>query len=1117
MAHRYRSCVRIGVLGAAEAQLDGVAVDLGTRKQRALLAGLTLHRGRPVSPDALADLIWGSTPPPSVSATLQGYVARLRRALEPDRAPRAPSTVLVTRDDAYALDLPEGALDVARFEAGVSAVHARLGAALTARPVDDALPMLTQVEESLALWRGQPFAELGDAPEATAERARLEELRAIALEDRAVLGLALGRHAVVAGELEVLTSTYPLRERLYGLHALALTRAGRQADALEVLRRVRDVLADELGLEPGQELRDLQTAVLRQDPRLGWAGTAAPSAAPSAGPSAVASHAASAHDAAWPLVGRDDQLAALVGQVELSAEHTELVVVTGEPGIGKSRLCAELAEAAGAAGARVIVGRCSQDLGAPPLFPWARLLHELGHELPSEAQEGTSDDTARFRAWEAIVRIVLDAARERHLVVVLDDLHWADTSTLRVLRLLTETATKERLLVVATWRHEPAPTGALAEVAETLARRHALRVHLTGLSAEESGEVVSIVARSGALTTLEADTVRRRTDGNPFFLVEYARLAGERGDLAALLAEEDPPAAVQDVLTRRLAALPEGTSRALRAACVLGRAFDLPTLAAVLGTTEEECLDSLDAALLSGLVREDRVDHMRFAHALVRDTAYAALPLSRRARAHARFAEVLEGQPGRESEVARHWRAAGPQHARRAWQSALAAAESARRVYAYDEAAALAQAATESLTEDPTATAEEEYRARMEHARSLQRNADWVALRSAVRTLAALAEETGDVATTLEALSLLSSHALWQAGRFGEVDEVVVALIRRVLQRLRPGDSRERCRAMLILASEIYYTSTVQEREALCDEAVAVARRLGDPALLQWALQALLLCVWRPGSADRRQEAATEAVALARELGDGVAESTALTLLATATSELGRVEEMFVQIEEARARATAERHFYALLVLDGLEIPWLAMRGDAHRVALLLTDMAVLHERISVAQSGDALMGAVLMQSLWSGDPAALAPIVDGLREVTVMPVEASVACLMCRVGRLDEARAYLTGVQIDLSPYWWFSSMVSALAAETALHLGLVELAARAYAVLLELRGSPACAGSGTILGPVDAFLAMAAHTTGERDLAARHAEDAARLCEEWEVPLAASWFARLREEHGF
>ena len=771
----------------------------------------------------------------------------------------------------------------------------------------------------------------------------------------------------------------------------------------------------------------------------------------------------------------------------------------------------------GRGGATVLIGRCSQDEGAPALYPWASVLRELGHDLPSGGDtKGDGDSTSRFRAWESIAHTVLDAAADQHLLVLLDDLHWADTSTLRVLRLLAETAESGRLMVVATWRHQPPPTGQLAELAEMLARRHALRLELTGLSAAEASEIVTSVAASTPTAT-EADALRMRTDGNPFFLVEYARLAREGGDLTALLAEQHPPAAVQDVLTRRLGGLPEDTARALRVACVVGRYFDVPTLAAVLGTDPDDVLDHLDPALEAGLVREFGVDRFRFAHALVRDTAYAALTRSRRGRMHVRIAEVLSGQAGRENEVARHWFAAGAQHASRAWRAAVDAADAACRVYAYDEAVELMAAAVEALADDPDLTLADEYAVLVEQAKALQRNGDWVGLRAVVHRALDVSQQMGDLHRSLSVITLLNTNALWQAGSYGHVDEEVVAILRDGLGKLPPEDSIPRCRAMVSLASEIYYSATHLEREALCTEAVAMARRIGDPHVLLWALNAMSLGIWRPGSARVRLETNGEAAELARELGDGVGLSTALTLQAAAASELGLADELDEMVARAREQALGERHLYALLVLDGLEIPWEAMRGNFERVDELLADMASIHERTSVPQSGDALMGAILMQIMWGQKEEGLRVVVPELSRVTVMPIDASMAALLCRIGEVDEARAYLEGREIDLSPHWWFSTMVAAMAGEAAMYTGLRDLAANAYEVLSEFRGQPACAGSGTALGPVDAYLAMAAEATGERDLATQHAEDALRLCEEWRIPLAAAWFGDVRSKFGF
>ena len=241
--------------------------------------------------------------------------------------------------------------------------------------------------------------------------------------------------------------------------------------------------------------------------------------------------------------------------------------------------------------------------------------------------------------------------------------------------------------------------------------------------------------------------------------------------------------------------LPEPTVAALRRACVVGREFDVPTLAAVLGTTEDTVLDDLEPALAAGLVGEFGVDRFRFAHALVRDTAYAGLSRSRRGRMHARTAEVLAGVPGRENEVARHWLAAGPSYADRAWRAARSAATAALELYAYDEAVSLLSGALTALDDDPAATGEERFDLLLALARSHLLTDDLVRLRETVHR--ALVAAGGDPARELAAVGLLVTKALWQSGRFGQIDEVVVGTIRRCLDALPEGDSEARCRAMI--------------------------------------------------------------------------------------------------------------------------------------------------------------------------------------------------------------------------------------------------------------------------------------------------------------------------------
>ncbi|GAA4365744.1 BTAD domain-containing putative transcriptional regulator [Nocardioides caricicola] len=1129
--------MRIGVLGTTSASDDAGPVNLGGLKQRALLAVLALHRGRAVPADTIADLIWDGSPPPGVSGTLQGYVAGLRRALEPDRKTRGGGNLLVTESPGYALRLADQDLDTAAFESAVSNAHTQVvpladalcrGRALPAGSPDaTGLTALHQtIDEALALWRGVPFADLGDAPAAEAERARLEELRVLAVEDRAALGILLGLHATVAAELDALTRQHPLRERAWSLRALALARSGRQADALAVLRQVRDVLDEELGLEPGPELRAVQAAVLRQETAATAEPAPAPPAAPGRAPADPDEHAPLPFPTlwGWSLAGRDDELAALRGLVDsvvATGGSPAFAALTGDPGIGKSRLTIETAAYAAEQGMTIAWGRCSQDDGAPALWPWATVLERLGSELPSS---GDSDDSgAAFRAWEIVVQRVLAAATEQPLMLVIDDLHWADTSSLRVLRLLTEAAVSEggvRLLVVTTWREHPPPQGALAEVAEALGRKHALRLQLRGISADATAQVFQQVSET-APTEAEIEALRRRTEGNPFFLVEYARLARERGDLAALMAEAQPPAAVHEVLSRRLAQLGDDTRDVLRSASVIGRIFELGTLAGTVGSDEDAVLDALDPALAAGLVDEDGVDRFRFTHALVRDTVLNSLPESRRARVHARAATALTDRSGHEAEIARHWLAAGPRHARDAWRAAQAAAQSATAVYAYVEALEMLEHALRTQEEDLISTEHERFEILADLADVLRRAGRWIELRGVTHEAIEVADEAGDVDLLVRAGEMTSIGSLWTPAG-GEVDDLVVDALRRALDGLPEGDDPRRCRVMLALAGEIYYGATAQEREALAEEAVAMARRLGDKELLIDAALKASIAIWNPHTADLRLELAGEAATLARELGDHVWLTSALTLQAVAAGELGDIAVLDECLAAGRAEADRVRHVYAHLLLDSIETAWAAMRGQFDEAAKHIEHLAGLGELVSIVGYDESVAGALLMQALWSGELEAVADGVIALTENgTFLPLATSRLTMLCRVGRIDEARAWYAEhraeVESTIDINTWFLTMALSMGAEAACYLEDRELAATTYERLSGLAGRPACAGSGTVVGPVDIFLAMAAHATGEAELAARHADRAVELCETWDVPLATDWVRRERERWGF
>jgi DNA-binding SARP family transcriptional activator len=324
--------VEFGILGPLEVRADGRAVSLGGGKPRAVLAVLALHANRPVSAERLAVALWGEDAPPTAVKTVQVYVARLRKALDdPD--------VLVTTPGGYRLRVRPGELDAEHFERLVA--HGR--EALTAGRAEHAA---AELREALELWRGPLLAELASAPFAPDEIARLEEQHLAAVEVRVDADLAAGRHAELVGELQQRTREHPWRERLHGQLLLALYRSGRQAAALEVYRHARDVLVEQLGIEPGAELREMHEAILAHDPAID--APPAPGSRPPDGRDTGRVPLGALGDRALPAppnrtIGREPALAA-VGE-RLCTASVRLLTLTGPGGVGKTRLALEAARA----------------------------------------------------------------------------------------------------------------------------------------------------------------------------------------------------------------------------------------------------------------------------------------------------------------------------------------------------------------------------------------------------------------------------------------------------------------------------------------------------------------------------------------------------------------------------------------------------------------------------------------------------------------------------------------------------------------------------------------------------------------------------------------------------
>jgi predicted ATPase/DNA-binding SARP family transcriptional activator len=305
--------VEFSVLGPLEAQEGDRSLPLGRPKQRAVLAALLMHAGEAVPRDRLIDELWGDEPPGSAVASLQVYVHGLRQALGAER--------IETRGQSYRLHVEQDELDLERFERLV----ARAEQELAAGRADAAA---ARIHEALALWRGPALADLADEPVARAEAGRLEEQRLHALELRNDVELALGRHAALASELEALVAEHPYRDRLRQQQVLALYRSGRQKEALEAYQAARHALVEELGIEPSPELRELERAILRQDPTL----------APPERPEGIESRVPAPPT---PLVGRGLEVAAVTA---LLRDEARLVTLTGPGGTGKTRLALAAAE-----------------------------------------------------------------------------------------------------------------------------------------------------------------------------------------------------------------------------------------------------------------------------------------------------------------------------------------------------------------------------------------------------------------------------------------------------------------------------------------------------------------------------------------------------------------------------------------------------------------------------------------------------------------------------------------------------------------------------------------------------------------------------------------------------
>ncbi|MEV8094696.1 BTAD domain-containing putative transcriptional regulator [Kitasatospora sp. NPDC085879] len=1099
--------VRISVLGALTAQVAGATVGLGGPRQRGVLARLLVARGAVVPADRLIDDLWQGRPPAKAAASLQAYVSNLRRLLEPERGPREPASLLVSRAPGYALAAPAAAVDAWEFEQRLRRVREL--------PAEAGGPPLSRrFEEALALWRGGAYAEFADEPWAAAEVVRLDELRLAARESAVAAALDEGRAGDAAAAALVLTEEHPLREEGWRLLARALWGAGRQAEALEALRRARGVLTAELGLDPGPALAELEAAILRQRSEL----LAVPIPAadlPAVHPTAPSAPVCTATaPPPLPFVGREAEQRVLreAATAATAPGGRSVVLVSGEAGAGKSTLLARLTGELRRSGWLVASGRCPETEGAPPAWAWTEALRELARQHPPDAATAAElapllgeDDptrrrdalTGRFRLHRAVARWLEAAAERAPVAVVLDDLHAADQETRALAAELAAVRGPERLLLVCA--HRPGE-GRLTDLLGTFARCSPHRIALGGLDEADAGTLIGAIC-AAPVDPRTVHALAERTGGNPFYLVESAHLLAGEG---ALVAVQEVPQGVRDVLRRRFDRLPPATVEALRLASVAGRETEVELLVHASGAEEEGLLDALEAAVAGGLLAEPRPGAVRFAHALVRDTLYGDLSGLRRARLHGRFAEALCAlRPDRLAALAHHWTAAASSAtAERAVDACVRAAEAAERRYAHQTCADLLRQALDNLDRVPDGGDDRPAR-RIALLGALQRaqvRAGAISAAAATRARAvALAEETGREDLEIEAWTAWTEPTPWVAHPYGSYDERAVETLQRLLRRadLPPAT---RCRLLDALTHECNCAGEPLGTAA-ADEALAIARAEDDPRLLALALAASArICDFELG-APRRVELADELAALARRHDLPAYRWHAEQLYATAAAVVADLPALRRHI--AAAAAIAER--YGLLELADIGLCHRAMlelaAGRTGEAAELYRQaVAGLTGRASVHAEGFAALAdlTIAVQEGRIGSELQRLRAVSALYGPLVADVE---ALALAALGRTEEARAVRAG-RLPVQPDY-YRSFFLALRAAAVVALDERAEAAELITELLPLRGLVAGAASTSVaLRPIALVLGELARMLGRTEEAAEHFGYAADVARRWESP---------------
>ena len=1059
---------RIELCGSLRVEIDGrdVTAALPGRQGRSLFAFLVANRRRPVARHELHDVLWPQALPDAPDTGLSTVLARLRRAVGEGVIEGRSELVLRLEDDAE-VDVEhatagaqeaEGALAQGDPEAAVAAAEAALE--IVSRPL---LPGL----------EGRWIDDLQN---------ELSELEPGLLEVLARAGLALGGDRLAGAERAAarLVERHPFREAGHALLIEAQAARGNLAEATRTYHRLRELLRDELGTAPSPDVSALHEALLRR------ADTGAPAERPGPAGGRVPLPPIGGAQQRMRFVGREPQLEQLRSAWQETADgEYRLAVAVGEAGMGKSRLAAHFAREVHEGGGTVLYGRCDEEplLAYQPfvealrhylrhgdwrdeagirgeLLELSRLVPEARVEPAGETPPQRDPEGGRIFLFEAVATLLRHATGRRPLLLVLDDLHWADRPTLLLLRHLLRQVDPIRLMVLGLFRDVDVGTDhPLAGLVADLRRECRFeRIELSGFDERESealvGDYLAAPATEGFVRGLHG-----RTEGNPFFLQEALRSlietdAVEPGEAASeqALQSVGVPESVADVILRRVGRVSELTSEALTVAAVIGREFDARTTAAVLDTDEDAVIGAMEEAMSAGLVVEvpSAIDRFTFCHALVREAIYDRVSTSRRLRLHRRVAEALEAGSGAvEAELAHHFflaRQVGG--AEKAVHYGMRAAEAAVGALAYEEAAGHYRRALEALD----CTGERDEALRCDVLLALGR-VQWRAGDAAARETYF---EAADGARRRGAAEQLARAALGLGERYWEAKAVDVQyreLLAEALDGLPDEDSVLRARLMARLAENLHFTAELEYGAELSRETVEMARRLGEPGTLVTALMGRHVALLHIEHLDERVRLIEEVLSLTDSDRGLFAE--ALHWLLFDLCELGDVPAAVSRHAELAALATQLKQPLLQHLAIGWEFVFAQLAGEVEEAEALAMDAFDFGRRAQIGDAGSTLAGMLYVVRRQQGRLGELVPAMESV--VAGMPSagltwDAAMALAQLEVGNVERGRElfdHFAASDFAEVPRDWYWFITIALLAEACVALGDVERAHRLYELL--------------------------------------------------------------------